>query len=173
MGLKNLSEKTVIAVKLGWRLFYEESHETILMSGESPLLGVTLKIKERREVEFPLVSFAKISKSLLKNGRVDGNFKIDVAVTDILFEDNEEKISKLSSGSRPSATFLSPATGYSSKGAIVMVTNRPTTLKFDGCQNQQCQDNSSGTCFECKSNTGTTCSVQSCNSCTSGRCDEQ
>lgn len=75
VALRNRSDRAVIAVKLGWRLFYNNSPKNILMSGESPFLGVPLNLKERRMIEFPLVSFAKISKSLLKNGRIDGDFK--------------------------------------------------------------------------------------------------
>ena len=96
IALHNRSNRAVIAAKLGWRLFYYDSPKNTLMSGESPFLGVPLNVNERRVVEFPLVSFAKIAKPLLKNGRVDNDFKIEVVVTDVLFGDNEEKTSQSS-----------------------------------------------------------------------------
>jgi hypothetical protein len=110
VALRNRSDKSVIAVKLGWRLFHYDSPKNTLMSGESPFLGVPLNVKERRVVEFPLVSFAKVSKSLLKNGRVDGDFKIEVVVTNVLIGDNEENTSQSSWRSSLLASFLSSST---------------------------------------------------------------
>jgi len=115
VDLRNRSDKAVIAVKLGWRLFYYDSPKNTLMSGESPFLGVSLNVKERRVVEFPLVSFAKVSKSLLKNGRVDGDFKIEVVVTNVLFGDNEEQTSQSSWRKSLLVSFLPSATRSGAK----------------------------------------------------------
>lgn len=129
VGLWNRSEKAVTAVKLGWRLFREDAPYTTLLNGETPLLGVTLSANERREVEFPVVSFAKASKGLLKNGEVNGNFIIEVTVTNYLFEDQSgEKISR--GGKVPGASFLNSVTGSRLGKLIVNVKSEPTTKTF-------------------------------------------
>lgn len=172
--LRNRSDKAVIAVKLGWRLFHYSSPKNTLMSGESPLLGVPLGVKERRVVEFPLVSFAKISKSLMKNGRVDGDFKIEVIVTDVIFEDSGEKTSK--SGWRNSllASFLPSATGSGAKRPIVEVVSYAAPPIDEGCQNQECKYVEG--CYQCQALNGTTCNPKGtggCQSCEESACQNQ
>jgi hypothetical protein len=140
------------------------------MSGESPLLGVALNENERRDVEFPLVSFAKISKSLLKEGRVDGDFKIEVSVISVLFGDSEEKTSRLGRRETSLASFSFSASGYSSKEASIKVTSYPSTITpLLECQDQECHF--TGSCYECKALKGTGCSTNACASCTETQCN--
>ncbi len=170
VALRNRSDKAVIAVKLGWRLFNYDSPKNTLMSGESPFLGVPLNVKERRVVEFPLVSFAKVSKSLLKNGRIDGDFKIEVVVTNVLFGDNEEKTSQSSWRSSLLASFLPSATRNGAKEPLVEVVSYAAPPLAEGCQNQECHWN--GSCYSCKDLSGTGCSTSGCESCTETACSE-
>lgn len=168
VALRNRSDKVVIAVKLGWRLFYYDSPKNTLMSGESPLLGVPLNVKEWRVVEFPLVSFAKISKSLLKNGRIDGDFKIEVVVTEVLFGDNEEKTSQSSWRNSLLASFLPSTTKSGIKGPIVEVMSYTAPPIVEACQDQECKFKNA--CYKCEELSGTSCSPNGCESCTETAC---
>jgi hypothetical protein len=180
VGIKNRSNKTVIAVKLGWRLvynhnpseniYYNQPSKNILMSGESPFLGVPLKVKEALEVEFPLVSFAKISKSLVNNGTLDGDFRIVVIVTDVLFSDDEGNTSNSSWRSSSITNSFLSAIGYGPNYAIVKVASYPDVgpLPLEECQNQECKLSSG--CYKCEALDLNSCSTSSCDSCTERKC---
>jgi hypothetical protein len=127
------------------------------MSGESPFLGVPLNVKGRRVVEFPLVSFAKVSKSLLKNGRLEGDFKIAVVVTDVLFSDNEEKTSQSSWRTALLASFLHSTTLSGTKGPIVDVMSHTAPPVVTGCPNQGCRWHHDS--FICEPEMGSRCEI--------------
>lgn len=88
VGVKNLSAKNAIGIKLGWRLFLEGDPQTSLKQGITPLLGVPLSPGERRVVEFPVVKAANVLATITNNGSLRGKFRIEVAVVDVLFEEN-------------------------------------------------------------------------------------
>jgi hypothetical protein len=91
VGLENLSSKTIAAIKFQWYLFREESPQKIAAQGETPVVGVgRFQPKETREVEYPIVSFGKIYKPLVKNGKLEGEFVIEVAVSEILYDDGSK-----------------------------------------------------------------------------------
>ncbi len=91
IGLVNLSPKTITAVKFQWYLFREESPEKIVVKGETPIIGAgEFKPNETREIEYPIVSFGKIYQPLVKNGKLEGQFVIEVAVNEILFDDGSK-----------------------------------------------------------------------------------
>jgi hypothetical protein len=85
VGVKNLSAKNAIGIKLGWRLFLEGDPQTSLKQGITPLLGVPLSPGERRVVEFPVVKAANVLATVTNNGSLRGKFRIEVAVVDVLF----------------------------------------------------------------------------------------
>lgn len=86
--LKNNSGKAVSAVKFSWYLFRDQEPQKILRKGESPVIGVaSLASGSNRDVDYPIVSFGNIYKPLVKDGKLTGDFVIEVAVSEILYED--------------------------------------------------------------------------------------
>lgn len=91
VGLVNISSKTITAVKFQWYLFREESPEKVVSKGETPVIGIgEFQPKETRVVEYPIVSFGKIYQPLVKDGKLEGNFVIEVAVSEILYDDGSK-----------------------------------------------------------------------------------
>lgn len=88
VGVENRSSKTATALKFSWHLSRKQSPDTILQSGQTPLLGLSgIPAGEVKTYNFPVISIGKVSKSLLKNGTLNGNFLIDVAVSEVRYED--------------------------------------------------------------------------------------
>jgi hypothetical protein len=61
----------------------------VLLQGQTPLLGLRniLLPDNQMIVVFPVTSLAKIHRPLLKNGALNGNFSIEVMVSEIHYED--------------------------------------------------------------------------------------
>lgn len=89
IGIVNNSSKSISALKLSWTLSREESPESILQQGETPLITLENPIatKASKRVTFPVVSFLEATKPFVKNGMLKGNYRIDVAVKEIQFSD--------------------------------------------------------------------------------------
>ena len=89
--LKNNSGKAVTAVKFAWYLFRDQEPQKILQKGESPVLGVTgLSDGSSKVVDYPIVSFGNIYKPLVKDGKLTGDFVLEVAVSEIIYEDGSK-----------------------------------------------------------------------------------
>ncbi len=92
------------AVKLGWYLSLKQDRNQILKQGATPLVSISggLKAKDKTVIEFPVVSFAAVSKPLLKNGTLAGDFEIYVAVTEVVYENgsvwSRDEIKKVTPG---------------------------------------------------------------------------
>lgn len=89
VALQNRSVKPVTAVKIGWYVSTEDGPGTILAKGESPLLTLpeTLQANESLQLSLSPVSLAKILKPIVKGNTLRGDFSIQVAVTEIVYED--------------------------------------------------------------------------------------
>ena len=89
VGLKNLSSKVVAAVKLRWYLSEERTPDTILLQGQTPLIALSesLPVGKRYLLKFPVLSFAKIHKPLLTSGSLNGDFNVQIEVSEVLYED--------------------------------------------------------------------------------------
>jgi hypothetical protein len=89
VGLRNLSSKSVAAVKLRWYLSEERTPDTILLQGQTPLIAFSepLPVGKRYLLKFPVLSFAKIHKPLLNSGSLTGDFYVQIEVGEILYED--------------------------------------------------------------------------------------
>lgn len=89
VGLWNISNKVVLGVKLGWSLTTDENRGAVLRQGETVLIAISggLPVNDSQSLKFPVVAFRDIYKPLLKNGALDGHYRIEVLVTEILFED--------------------------------------------------------------------------------------
>lgn len=86
--LTNNSGKPVAAVKFAWYLFREPDTKKILKQGESPVLVVKyFSGGESKVIDYPSVSFGNLYKPLVKDGKLDGDFVLEVAVAEILYED--------------------------------------------------------------------------------------
>jgi len=89
--LKNNSGKATAGVKFNWYLFRDQAPKEILRKGESPVLGlVGLSAGGRKNVTYPIVSFGNIWEPLLKDGELNGDFVLEVAVSEITYEDGSK-----------------------------------------------------------------------------------
>lgn len=87
--LRNRSEKAVTAVKIGWYVSNKNQPGTIVTKGESPFLGIpnNLNANETAELNLPPVSLAKILRPAVKRNKLNGDFSVQVVVTEITYED--------------------------------------------------------------------------------------
>jgi len=89
VGLRNRSAKPVNAVRIGWYVSTEGGPGRILTKGETPLLrlSATLESDENLQFDLPPISLAKILKPAVKSNTLRGNFSVQVAVTELVYED--------------------------------------------------------------------------------------
>ena len=164
--LQNRSAQNVAAVKIGWKLYERSNPQAILLTGEIPdLLGVALAPAEKRVVTFPVLSFAKIYHPLLRDGKLEGRYKIELWVTDIKFDapDLAWRAGR--------ANWRGSRWNGSSGGRILKVTSKAALPEDDfGCQNQECDYYHPDNCYKCVSSTGSSCSWSNCSYCRDGRC---
>jgi hypothetical protein len=85
--LVNRSSKDVSAVRLHWYLSEAGEPERVLLEGETDLIGVWLTAGRGRVLSYPAVSFAKVCRPLLKGGRLSGDYRLDVAVSEVKYAD--------------------------------------------------------------------------------------
>lgn len=168
MGVKNRSSKNVIGVKLGWRLFLDGEPDATLSQGETPLLGVPLSPKERRVVEFPVVVANRILSTLVKGGSLKGRFRIEVMVTDTLFDEVSNTRTQPSAGF-PNQALISRVSWRSAESTIE-VPNHVDLSIMEACQNQSCSWQNGG-CYSCTESAGFGCTMQGgCNTCCNSKC---
>lgn len=162
--LENRTNRGVVAVKIGWRLYERSNPEAGLLNGETPkFIGVPLSPGERRVVTYPVVSFVKIYQPLLRNGRLEGNYRIELFVTEVLYDD----------GTLDGASTWNLRLTVNAKDSetlIAKVSSKAAEPPEEGCPNQECMWSNSEQCERCYTNGGSTCSWKSCTSCLEGRC---
>ena len=146
--LENRTKQGVASVKIGWKVFEKSHPGVILLNGETPqFLAVKLSPGEKRIVNYPVVSFARIYRPLIRGNELEGRYKIELWVSNVLFDD---------------ATI---------NAQFVKVASRlAPTEEEGGCQNQECDWRPDQECYRCGASTGSTCSWSSCTSCGNGRC---
>jgi hypothetical protein len=134
VGFQNRSQMPVAAVRLNWYLSTQEDQNTTLLQGQTPMLYFpnVLAPNSKWRLEYNVVSFGQIHKPLLKNGVLNGNFHIMLAVSEVLYADG-------SSWSRSE----SKETDVKSAGHA---NARP-----QGCPRQTCAIDSSGAFYTCQS----------------------
>ena len=168
LWLRNRTTQDVAAVKIAWKLYERSNPSKTLISGETPqFVGVALAVAEKRVISFPVVSFAKIYGPLMRDGRVDGNFRIEVWVSEVQFDSANVETGNSSSFSVRKAGWRKGATNF-----LRVSSKQVTEVDDDGaaCQNQECGWANRQQCYTCFNNTGSTCSWSNCNYCKSGRC---
>lgn len=146
VGVENKTDHNVSGVRLGWRLHDRANPKDVLLKGETPVLGVALSPKERRVVQYPVVTFAKIYRPLLRDGNVAGNYRIEIQVVDVIYEsftnrkrdkDDHPKFVRAGLPGMPETQFLN-----------VLTKPSPPTQKGH-CQNQACEYNFTRNCYTC------------------------
>lgn len=154
VGLHNKDTRNVTGVRMRWYLKDKDQNGRVLLEGETPLIEVSVSAGKGKILDYPVVSFAGIHKSLMKNGSLSGNFRLEIAVFEVHYADQ---------------------TAWA-KGQISRLMFKKAAYSVGstfGCQGQGCSYN--GTpgveSYQCGSNVGTTC-VPSTNgqSCTESRC---
>lgn len=158
VGLLNRSSKPVTAIKLSWSLSTEDAPERILLQDETTLITLpeTLQGRGKRKLDFttiPLVTFAKIHKPLLKADGLSGKFRIDVVVSEAIYEDGSIwKRSEMPQLSHLKSLHSSLDDGY--------------------CPKQKCEleSNEGGTGFTCKNTASKISCKNSVNSCEMNLC---
>jgi hypothetical protein len=90
--LENFSKKTVSSVKLEWILSEESTRAFRIKQGESELLTLAepLPAKKGLALKQPLFSLKKEGQSLMKDGKLEGKFRLDIAVKEVIYEDGEK-----------------------------------------------------------------------------------
>lgn len=83
----NNRSKDIVAMNLIWYLSSEERPGVVLAKGELPLLNVSIPSGRLQTIDFQPLSFAEIYKRVLKNGTLEGNYRIDVGVATVTFND--------------------------------------------------------------------------------------
>jgi hypothetical protein len=89
VGVENRSSQPLTEVRFVWYLSATETPEIILLQGKTQLLELPpgIQSNETREILFPVVSFAKVYKPLLKGGTLNGSYRIQIAVSEVRFDD--------------------------------------------------------------------------------------
>jgi hypothetical protein len=132
VGLFNRSSKQVESVRLGWYLTTAQDKTTILKHGQTPFItpsgGLPLNIE--REIEFNVFSFGKVARLLAKDGMLNGEFRVQVVVDEIRYEDG-------SMWSRQEATSIIDASHH---GTAKPATQNPGSCPFQLCQAAVTQD---------------------------------
>lgn len=92
VGLENQSKENVAAVKLTWRVSTEQAPDKVLLQGQTPYITRDggLPAGSNLVLRFPVVTFAKIYHPLVRNSTLEGEFRIDISVSEILFEDGSK-----------------------------------------------------------------------------------
>jgi hypothetical protein len=87
--IKNLTPNAISAVRLNWILFEGQGRDDILRQGRTPLIAISegLPSGQKQVLEYSVVSFVKLAKRLLKDGRLYGQFRIEVKVAEVVYED--------------------------------------------------------------------------------------
>lgn len=89
VGVENRSSQSLTAIKLAWYLSTQQNPDVVLKKGQTRWLELPGEIwaGEVREVIYPVTSFAKIYKPLLRGSILSGNYRLQVAVSEARFKD--------------------------------------------------------------------------------------
>ena len=168
VSIENRSNQDVAAVKIAWKLYEKSNASKTLLSGETPqFIGVALGPGEKRVIIFPVVSFARIHGPLLRDGKVEGNFRIELWVSEWQFDNgNLETQNSSSFNMRNASVKIGASTKY------LKVRSKPFRARTDdlGCPVRECRWSNQDKCYRCENQEFSTCSWTNCSNCTSGRC---
>ncbi len=168
--LKNISSKPAAAVRLSWSI-YNDKANSILLRGQTALITLSKEIPENtwRQVKHDIFS-AETAKPLANEGGLDGHYRIEVGVSEILFAGGSTWI--VDRIQPDEAAFIK--TSLSKSSALLRVT--PLSLP-QFCPKQGCSfvpgPPSGFTCGDSGNNTVcTNCGTSCCNTlCGQPACD--
>jgi len=151
VDLRNRSEKTVTAVKIGWFVSTEDGPGTILTRGESALIAIpnNLKANETIELTVPPVSLTKILRHVVKGNKLRGDFSVQVVVTQIVWEDGSNW-------------------NFSHPNNVARIAINYSHA-VPACANQSCRWHSELGAYQCEAANGELCTNEG-TSCTSSAC---
>lgn len=153
--IRNISSKAVNTVRFAWYLSNEKDNNVVLKQGETPVTYVDygLAAGEAKTIKLPIVSFVDIYQPLLRNNQLDGDYRVDIAAVEVVFDDqskwtpNQEvtilkrtggaMMLKIASGSgRPlEVTPLQPGPCVHQK--CKFVEGPPDTYRCEGSENEE------------------------------------
>jgi hypothetical protein len=88
LELKNRSSKTIATVRFGWYIYRKDSPAEILASGRSPIIGIdNFRPGNVATLNYPVVRFAEAIEPFVSDGKLSGDFNIEVAVIEVQFDD--------------------------------------------------------------------------------------
>lgn len=159
-GIKmlNFSNKTVNSVTVAWTLKNEKDLNKVLLQGDTPVIELSDKPMQSgayASIPFRDVSFVEIIKPLLVNGEINGNFDIELYISDIGFADGSTWSSKAKEDTKGTVQPVS----YKAPVAPLVIT---PFVSPDPCTRSKCLK--SGGTYNCTNYTGFT----DCNNCFSG-----
>lgn len=181
--LRNLSSKKVTAVRLRWYL-REKRQTSALLRGETPLIDVNIPAEGEQRLSHGVVTFAAVSQPLVKEGKISGNYVIEILASSAVYEDGSVwNVSQVLNGEptwqvgqeRKQAVISRPEQGTPDillNGTLVnsYVKTTGTLPKPQGCQDQHCGFCGACSCYQCIPADGSCCGVNTCTSCTNARC---
>lgn len=135
-GVWNRSPNPVTAVRLSWYLRTEQNPNNILQQGQTPPIKFRKGLPPGKQqfLRYPLVSFLKIYKPLLKRGVLRGKYVIDVAVSEAFYEDG----SSWTRTETRKVDFVKTMSGMRSNSAQAV------------CPKQNCRLEPGGTSYTCQ-----------------------
>ena len=94
VGIKNTTRKSVRSVKLKWVLSMDEI--PVVLDGYTPSLSTEIPTEGVRDIELPpVINFLALTRHLVKDGKLDGNFLLSLRVSEVTFGDGstwEDKV---------------------------------------------------------------------------------
>jgi hypothetical protein len=141
----NLSNKTVNSVTVAWTLKNEKDPNTVLLQGTTPVIRLSDKQMQSgayASIAFPVVSFIEIHKPLLVNGEINGDFEIELYISDIEFADGSSWTSKAKEDTKANVHHVS----YKAPVAPLVITPFVSTV---ACDNTRCKFISGSGAYQC------------------------
>lgn len=170
VALKNISSKPAAAVRLSWNI-YSDKANSILLRGQTTLITWSEELPEnaRRQIKHDILSFAHAAKQLANEGGLDGHYRIEVGVSEILFADGS--IWTVDGNQTDEAAFIKTSL---SKRFVPLKVTPLSPQQF--CPNQACTFAPGPPAgFTCTSTVGvicTNCGLRCCNTvCGEPACD--
>jgi hypothetical protein len=167
--VKNRSSALVKKIALKWTLAETKDLTNSLLEGRTEAFNAEVGSEEIKVVKTPRINFAKITRPLLKNGTLDGNYYLSVGVSSVEFDDGTswkeaDTINPISvSGNSSRKAFLSRvAEGDSKRNHSSSLF---TKLMQTSCDNTLCgvgPEHGEATCYP-QFQGGYTCHTYECN----------
>lgn len=182
--LRNLGPQKVTGVKFRWYL-REKQQGSALRQGETPVVDLDIPAGGQQKLSYGVVSFSEIARPLAKEGKLNGDFVIEVLASGVIYEDGSTwNVSQVLKGEpawqvggrrRKEAVINHPDGGppditLSGMPVASYVKTSGALPAPQGCQDQDCGFCSQCSCYQCVPAAGSCCRVNSCTSCTNARC---